>query len=691
MGDDADRDVRPLRDRHEFQRRLALRREDLQAALDDESNPLTIIEGGTFSGNQPLVIPEGRTLTFDLSVQADPDAAPPVEGSTYNGNLSGPGGIIKEGEGDLDLLGNNSYEGGTTVLDGAIDANLFPVSPFGFGPIDVQPGAELDGGEFETFALLNPPRIIVPITDADIEVVDADGSPRGEGWDVIDGKLVIFETDGSGTIQIDGSALQAALDDPTDPLTTIEANTFNGDQPLTIPDGTTLLLDLDSDSTYSGNLSGGGGIEKSGDGDLLLEGDNTYLGGTLLSEGSLTAGNDSSSQPGQPPSGPFGTGPVTVLPDAELIIPEGSNVTNTVTDVIARPDITVTPDGRARGDGWDVINGRLVVSVDPIEIDRRALQNAIDDPVAPLTIIEAETFSGQEPLVLPGDRNLKLDLTGDSEYEGDISGGGGLTKAGPGTLLLSGDNTYSGGTTIEQGTLEAGSSSSEDGTTGPFGTGPIRLGPDGTLDTAGQVVSNDVVLLTDTTSSGGTPGSDGSSAGASGPSIDLSCTDGRRIGERITCTVTGGPEDHEMLWEAAYNPVFATGPVLLGADGTGTFSFVVPSEALGLPITVTLVGWAVSTVLGIAGTVGDADASLVPTRIEAGGGPMPPAPMPAAIMNVLLGTMIAVLVRERRRPRSAGPEDDPSGRRTVLDVDLHRLEALDEDLSAAQETIRRMS
>ncbi len=144
-------------------------------------------------------------------------------------------------------------------------------------------------------------------------------------------------------------------------------------------------------------------------------------------------------------------------------------------------------------------------------------------------------------------------------------------------------------------------------------------------------MSNEVVQLTDETSVDSTSGGVTSVAGASGPSIDFSCTEDRHIGERIACTVTGGPEDHEMLREAAYNPIFAIGPVLLGADGTGTFFFVVPTEALGLPITVTLVGWAVSAVLGMAGTVGDVDASLVPNRIEAGGGPMPPAQMPAAI------------------------------------------------------------
>ena len=37
---------------------------------------------------------------------------------------------------------------------------------------------------------------------------------------------------------------------------------------------------------------------------------------------------------------------------------------------------------------------------------------------------------------------------------GDISGSGGLTKTGSGTLVLTGANSYAGGTTVSDGTLQ---------------------------------------------------------------------------------------------------------------------------------------------------------------------------------------------------------------------------------------------
>ncbi|MFN3579786.1 MAG: autotransporter-associated beta strand repeat-containing protein, partial [Pseudomonas sp.] len=58
-------------------------------------------------------------------------------------------------------------------------------------------------------------------------------------------------------------------------------------------------------------------------------------------------------------------------------------------------------------------------------------------------------------------------------WRNDISGEGRLSKTGSGHLTLQGDNTYSGGTLVQEGTLEAGSTSA-------FGTGDLYI-EDGNL------------------------------------------------------------------------------------------------------------------------------------------------------------------------------------------------------------------
>jgi len=604
-------------------------REDLQAAIDDPTNPLTDIDVGTFSGDQPIVVPEGQALTIETS-----------ETSTYDGSFSGGGTVIPRGE--------------TEVVEG---------SPFGTGDITVAPGAEL----------IVPPGIVIENTvreavpNADITVVEGGGSPRGVGWDVIDGKLVVFED----PISINGAALQAALDDPVNPLTIIEANTFSGDQPLEIPNGRTLTIDTDSTSTYSGDISGGGGLIKKGEGDLTLSGDNSYSGGTVIAEGELTAGSDTA----------FGTGTITVAPDGELDVPAGITITNTVREPIADADVTVVDKGGSpRGEGWDVIDGKLVVYVDPISINRGALQAAIDDPVNPLLEIEVGTFNGDQPLRLHPDRALTIDTSKDgSVYSGPISGGGPLIKEGPGDLTLSGDNSFSGGVIVNGGDLVAGRDSNEDGSRGPFGSGTVIVGPGASLDTAGRTVRNPVTVIRAR-----------SEAPAAGPSftLRLSPSSNLAIGSTAEILVEGGPADFEVLWRASYNPVFAVGVAKFDADGRATISFVVPRAAYGRPILLEFVDWTEPMMVGIA--VGR-DGNLRPVRINAGGGPVPLIPLPMGLLIVLLAGFIGVIERERRFAEAIAMVRRQHLRRSLPGRRLPGFDALQSRVEELRETIRRMS
>jgi autotransporter-associated beta strand protein len=95
--------------------------------------------------------------------------------------------------------------------------------------------------------------------------------------------------------------------------------------------------------------------------------------------------------------------------------------------------------------------------------------NGIDVTIRTLT----GTAGGR---ILLGARTLTInqstDLTTEShtEYDGTITGTGGLVKTGPGALLLAGDqsNTYTGTTTVQAGKLALGKSSPNTAIAGPF-------------------------------------------------------------------------------------------------------------------------------------------------------------------------------------------------------------------------------
>ena len=111
------------------------------------------------------------------------------------------------------------------------------------------------------------------------------------------------------------------------------------------------------------------------------------------------------------------------------------------------------------------------------------------------------------------------------------------------------------------------------------------------------------------------------------------------VGSSVTCAVSGGDPGIDILWRAAYNPVFAEAGVTLDDSGAGEFSFTVPAAALGRDVTVELVEWLAPVSLGVV-------AGPVPMSVPSGGGPMPVWPLVAL---VLIGGSVL-----RRRPSTQG-------------------------------------
>lgn len=89
------------------------------------------------------------------------------------------------------------------------------------------------------------------------------------------------------------------------------------------------------------------------------------------------------------------------------------------------------------------------------------------------------------------DDDATLDGTGSLLVSGVVSGDHGVTMDGSGTVTLSGANAYTGATTINSGTMKAGSLTA-------FGTGGITVNAGGTLDKNGFAIANTI------TNNGGT-------------------------------------------------------------------------------------------------------------------------------------------------------------------------------------------
>src|SRR5262245_35988799 len=90
--------------------------------------------------------------------------------------------------------------------------------------------------------------------------------------------------------------------------------------------------------------------------------------------------------------------------------------------------------------------------------------------------------------------SFEIDNGSNLAFAGTISGSGGLVKEGEGTLTLSGNNSYTGGTLVNEGTLAVGSNTA-------LGTGTLFLAEETTLQAAANwlTLTNAIQLLGDAT------------------------------------------------------------------------------------------------------------------------------------------------------------------------------------------------
>ena len=427
------------------------------------------------NGASPAVFNYGDNVTFDDTALANnvvlnysylsPGSVTVNSQYPYkfqgSGSIAGLGSLVYEGSGRLTINATNSYSGGTLISNAS--AYLYLGSPAGLGNGPVVFGQV--GGQMEIPTAGGPASGIngdVVVADDFSIKFDGSGSYAGVFFGNLSGtagKTLTFNasaTTNYSRIRLYGTNTVCNAN--------LVLNGVDAGGGSAVYVGTVLAPYNGSGSqTYNGIISGVGGLIQRASGTTILNGANTYSGGTTPSTGAIAFGTNTA---GAVTSGPIGTGPLFLAPEL--------------------PNTT--------GSGTVLAWGGARTIANPIQYP-----SATNNQTLIIGGTNALTFTG--PITLNGNDNTgnntnrifqvtNTALTTFSGVISDAAPGFGLTKTGSGVLALNNTETYTGPTTVSNGTLQVNGQLGSGAVTvatnavlGGNGTiaGPVSVLPGGTL------------------------------------------------------------------------------------------------------------------------------------------------------------------------------------------------------------------
>jgi autotransporter-associated beta strand protein len=355
--------------------------------------------------NSPLArIRIGHNNTGVTSFQTDTDFDHNSAGTVFqfDGAVTGAGALNKRGVGTVTFTRNNSYDGLNLYGGGAVVWN----SATALGTNSVTLGETGSSSNVSLFF------------GNGLNYTNAITVSSGSGTRLIGNTDVTNQFTGLGFAGITGNATNsggidlAAGKDVTFAITNYNTNTTDR-------------------LSVRGAITGTGGVVKTGNGILILAASNSYSGTTDIQGGKFYLGS----------AGRLGSGAVTIASGANLDFGTGAGQTNIVANDIlgAGAIIQSTPSTDTRITGDVTSSGGLTIQSGTLRIGNAGTTGS---------------YSGDT--VVNSGAVLAFARSNAYTHGGTISGAGGVTKVNAGDVTLTASNSYSGVTTLFDGSLVAG-------------------------------------------------------------------------------------------------------------------------------------------------------------------------------------------------------------------------------------------
>jgi autotransporter-associated beta strand protein len=473
----------------------------------DLRNVIGVTEPITVNGGTLATSTGSSSVTSALTVTGS--SIIDVDGTelTISGVISGNGSIDKEGSGTLVLESANTYTGATEINGGTIaitDAAALGSAADGTtvntggtldlrNVTDVEEPITLAGGTLATST--GSSSVTSPMTVTGYSTVDVDGTSltitdvisgtgsidkEGAGTLVLEsantysgvteingGTIAITNaaalgtTAGNTTVNTGGTLDLRGVTGVAEPITlaggTLAASTGNNSVtgPITLtgngnnPNGSS-TIDVDGTSlTITNVISGTGGIDKTGTGDLVLESANTHTGSTSIDAGRLILGANASVAESEKivigANGVFDTSAIT----GNVYINSLAGAGSVVNGSIAPNSLVIK----------DAIPGDVFSGV--ISGTGGLLITGGTQTLTGLNTYSGPTVVGSGANLIAAIQSIPGDIVNNGSfgfsqstpgtYDHNMSGTGAMVISGSGPITLTGTNTQAGGTTIKDG------------------------------------------------------------------------------------------------------------------------------------------------------------------------------------------------------------------------------------------------
>jgi fibronectin-binding autotransporter adhesin len=359
---------------------------------------------------------------------------------TVSGSISVTGSVTNDGSGTVILTGNDNYSGGTAINAGVVQLG--------------------NGGASGQLY----PNGSITINSNSVFILDSTTPLSISGY--------LTGIQGTGNLIVRSGCSLTSIDDNTyTGWTEIDSGaTFQpcyGNEGMLVSsvitnNGTLLVVRQDNDTFgYTNNIVGSGKVVKENNnantGDFLLDGTNTYTGGTWLKGGGLILGDGITPGAGSIVGPVIFTNTSTAFLNGRYLMfdrPDSFTFTNNIISAVSDGSsaansgyVAQVGPGIVTLTGNDNYPGGLYVGTGTLQIGNG---NATGGP----STIGAITITNSGVLVF--DRSDSVTVSG-AIVDGAAAGNGpgSLVQFGPGTLTFNASNSYTGPTTISNGTLVA--------------------------------------------------------------------------------------------------------------------------------------------------------------------------------------------------------------------------------------------